>query len=191
MTRKFLLFSLLFISAMAAFAQKQTISGVVKDSISGETIIGANVVIQGTTTGVSTDVNGLFSLQLNKGNYTLQVSFIGYTTVYQSITVTNAPLNLTFNLKSSLVLEGVEVIADYAKVRETPVAFTTMTPAKIEERLSGQDIPLLLNKTPGVYATSQGGGDGDAHITIRGFNHRFVAVMLDGIRVNDMENGWG
>ncbi len=190
MTRKFLLFSLLFISAMAAFAQKQTISGIVKDSISGETIIGANVVIQGTTTGVSTDVNGLFSLQLNKGNYTLQVSFIGYTTVYQPITVANAPLNLTFNLKSSLVIEGVEVIADYAKVRETPVAFTTIAPAKIEERLAGQDIPLLLNKTPGVYATSQGGGDGDARITIRGFNQRFVAVMLDGIPVNDMENGW-
>lgn len=190
MTRNFLLFSFLLISAMAAFAQKQAVTGVVKDSISGETIIGANVVIQGTTTGVSTDVNGLFSLQLNKGNYTLQVSFIGYKTIYQPITVSNTPLHLTFSLKSSLEIEGVEVIADYAKVRETPVAFTNLTPAKIEERLSGQDIPLLLNKTPGVYATSQGGGDGDARITIRGFNQRFVAVMLDGIPVNDMENGW-
>jgi hypothetical protein len=48
----------------------------------------------------------------------------------------------------------------------------------------------LLNKTPGVYATQQGGGDGDARITIRGFSQRNVAVMLDGIPVNDMENGW-
>jgi hypothetical protein len=190
MTRKFTLIALLFLAITSVFAQKQTVSGVVKDSLSGETIIGANVVIQGTTSGVSTDVNGNFSFPLNKGKYILQVSFIGYTTEFKDIVVSDAPLKLTFSLKSSVELEGVEVVADYAKVRETPVAFTTLTPAKIEERLSGQDIPLLLNKTPGVYATSQGGGDGDARITIRGFNQRFVAVMLDGIPVNDMENGW-
>jgi iron complex outermembrane recepter protein len=190
MTRKITLIALLFLAITSVFAQKHTVSGVVKDSLSGETIIGANVIIQGTTSGVSTDVNGNFSFPLNRGKYTLQVSFIGYTTVLKDIIVADAPLKLTFNLKSSVELEGVEVIADYAKVRETPVAFTTLTPAKIEERLSGQDIPLLLNKTPGVYATSQGGGDGDARITIRGFSQRNVAVMLDGIPVNDMENGW-
>ncbi len=190
MIRKFFLFSFLFCIAVAVFAQKQVVSGVVKDSISQETIIGANIVIKGTTTGTSTDINGNFALQLNKGKYTLQVSFIGYTTILRDITVTDGPQKLTFNLKSSVEISGVEVIADYAKVRETPVAFTNLTPAKIEERLSGQDIPLLLNKTPGVYATSQGGGDGDARITIRGFNQRFVAVMIDGLPVNDMENGW-
>jgi len=190
MTRKFLLFCFLAVFSLSVFAQKQTVSGVVKDSVTSETIIGANIVLYGTTTGTSTDVNGFFSLPLNKGKYTLQVSFVGYTTVLKDITVTNAPINLTFSLVSALTISGVEVVADYAKVRETPVAFTTLTPAKIEERLSGQDIPMLLNKTPGVYATSQGGGDGDARITIRGFNQRFVAVMLDGIPVNDMENGW-
>jgi hypothetical protein len=190
MTNRFLLISLLFILAGSVFAQKQIVSGVVKDSISGETIIGANVVINGTTTGTSTDVDGNFTLQLNKGKYTLQVSFVGYTPVLRDIVVANQPLTVNFSLKAAVEIEGVEVIADYAKVRETPVAFTTLSPAKIEERLSGQDIPLLLNKTPGVYATSQGGGDGDARITIRGFNQRFVAVMIDGIPVNDMENGW-
>ena len=49
---------------------------------------------------------------------------------------------------------------------------------------------MILNSTPGVYATQTGGGDGDARITIRGFNQRNVAVMIDGIPVNDMENGW-
>jgi iron complex outermembrane recepter protein len=190
MTRKFLLFSFLLVFSVSAYSQKQSVTGVVKDSLTGETIIGANIVIQGTTTGTSSDVNGNFVLQLANGKYTLQVSFIGYTTMLRSITIANEPLDLTFRLKSSVEIEGVEVIADYARVRETPVAFTTIAPAKIEERLSGQDIPLLLNKTPGVYATSQGGGDGDARITIRGFNQRFVAVMLDGIPVNDMENGW-
>jgi hypothetical protein len=190
MKRKLLLFSILFIASVAVFAQKQAVRGVVQDSITGETIIGANVVLKGTTTGTVTDINGKFSLELNRGEYTLKVSFVGYNTQEKEITIGTSPVNLTFNLGSSLVLDGIEITADYAKVRETPVAFTTILPAKIEERLAGQDIPMLLNKTPGVYATQQGGGDGDARITIRGFSQRNVAVMLDGIPVNDMENGW-
>ena len=50
---------------------------------------------------------------------------------------------------------------------------------KINEELASQDIPMVLNSTPGVYATQTGGGDGDARITIRGFNQRNVAVMID------------
>ena len=186
MARNFLLFSFLFFLTLSVFAQKQTVSGVVKDSLTGETIIGANIVLQGTTTGTTTDINGNFAMQLAKGKYKLQVSFIGYTSLRKDIVVSDVPLKLSFALRSAIEIEGVEVIADYAKARETPVAFTTILPARIEERLSGQDIPMLLNKTPGVYATQQGGGDGDARITIRGFNQRFVAVMLDGIPVNDM-----
>ena len=67
--------------------------------------------------------------------------------------------------------------------RKTPVAFSTIPAKKIEEELAGQDIPMLLNSTPGVYATQQGGGDGDARINIRGFNQRNIAVMIDGIPV--------
>jgi len=190
MTRKLFFFSMLALLSFSGFAQKQWVRGVVKDSLTSETIIGANVVIKGTTTGTVTDINGNFNLELEKGKYTLQVSYVGYNTIYKDINVGNSPLNLTFILGATLSLDGIEITADYAKVRETPVAFTTILPAKIEERLSGQDIPMLLNKTPGVYATQQGGGDGDARITIRGFSQRNVAVMLDGIPVNDMENGW-
>ena len=189
MKRKILLFSLLLACTFSVFAQKQTVSGVVKDSFLGETVIGANVVVKGTQTGTSTDIEGKFTLLLDKGNYTLLVSFVGNNPVSQDIVVGDKPLNLTFKMEA-ITLEGVSIVGDVARSRETPVAFTTMLPAKIEERLSGQDIPMLLNKTPGVYATQQGGGDGDARITIRGFSQRNVAVMLDGIPVNDMENGW-
>lgn len=190
MTRKLLLFSFLIIAALSAFAQKQQVTGVIKDSITGETIVGANIIIKGTTTGTVSDIDGNFKLELNKGKHVLQVSFVGYNMITREISVAGSPLKLSFSLRATVSLDGIEVTADYAKVRETPVAFTTLLPAKIEERLAGQDIPMLLNKTPGVYATQQGGGDGDARITIRGFSQRNVAVMLDGIPVNDMENGW-
>ena len=189
MIRKIVLLSFLLACAFSVYAQTHTVSGVVKDSFLGETVVGANIVVKGTQIGTATDINGKFSLQLAKGSYTLQVTFVGNLPISQDIEVADKPLNLTFNMEA-ITLEGVSIIGDVARTRETPVAFTTMLPAKIEERLSGQDIPMLLNKTPGVYATQQGGGDGDARITIRGFSQRNVAVMLDGIPVNDMENGW-
>ncbi len=184
-----LFFSLLVFFSFTSFAQQQTVYGVVKDSFLGETVVGANVLIQGTLTGDVTDFDGRFSILLDKGEHTLEVSYVGYNTVSQVVVVEDKPVEVNFNLET-IVLEGVSIVGDVARSRETPVAFTTILPDKIEERLSGQDIPMLLNKTPGVYATEQGGGDGDARITIRGFSQRNVAVMLDGIPVNDMENGW-
>lgn len=189
MKLKSLLFAIFLVSTFGVFAQKQTVSGVVKDSFLGETIVGANVLIKGTLKGAVTDIEGKFELSLDPGKYTLEVSYVGYTTEDKDIVVENKPIYLTFNLKT-VVLDEVAIVGEVARSRETPVAFTTLLPAKIEERIAGQDIPMLLNKTPGVYATEQGGGDGDARITIRGFSQRNVAVMLDGIPVNDMENGW-
>jgi iron complex outermembrane receptor protein len=189
MKQSIFLFILFLACALSGFSQKQTVSGVVKDSFLGETVVGANVVIKGTLTGTVTDIEGKFTLLLDKGKYTIQVSYVGNVPASQEIEVIDKPLNLTFMMET-IVLDEISVVGDVARSRETPVAFTTLLPAKIEEQLSGQDIPMLLNKTPGVYATQQGGGDGDARITIRGFSQRNVAVMLDGIPVNDMENGW-
>jgi len=189
MKLKTIIIFMLMACSFTVFAQQQTVSGVVKDSFLGETVVGANVLIQGTLTGAVTDIDGRFSLLLDRGEHTLEVSYVGYNTVSQVVVVADKPLEVTFKLET-IVLEGVSIVGDVARSRETPVAFTTILPDKIEERLSGQDIPMLLNKTPGVYATEQGGGDGDARITIRGFSQRNVAVMLDGIPVNDMENGW-
>ncbi len=180
----------LLLLTLSAAAQKHNVSGIVKDSANNETIVGANVVLKGTTNGAVTGIDGDFTFDFTNGKYTLQVSFVGYTTMLQEIEVSGKPIRLTFLMKSEIVLEEVEVVADIARARQTPVAFSTITPTKIEERLAGQDIPMLLNKTPGVYATQQGGGDGDARITLRGFNQRFVGVLLDGAPVNDMENGW-
>ena len=58
----------------------------------------------------------------------------------------------------------------------------------MEIRLGSQDIPMILNTTPSVYITQQGGGAG-ARINVRGFNQRNV-VMINGVPQNDMENGW-
>ena len=58
---------------------------------------------------------------------------------------------------------------------------------KIEKELAGQEIPMLLTSTPGVYATQKGGGDGDVRINIRGFNKRNVAMEA---AYNYKQNRW-
>ncbi|MBW8362336.1 MAG: TonB-dependent receptor [Kaistella sp.] len=85
-----------------------------------------------------------------------------------------------------VVLTGV---ADIAKDRKTPVAVSTIKEAQIVDKLGNQEFPEILNATPSVYATKSGGGFGDSRITVRGFDQRNTAVMINGVPVNDMENG--
>lgn len=76
-----------------------------------------------------------------------------------------------------------------AKDRQTPVAVSTIRASVIQEKLGNQEFPEILSTTPSIYATKQGGGFGDSRITIRGFDTQNSAVMINGIPVNDMENG--
>ena len=69
------------------------------------------------------------------------------------------------------------------------MAVSTIKAADIERKLGTQEFPEILKSTPGVYATKSGGGFGDSRITLRGFNSENVAVMINGVPVNDMENG--
>ena len=186
--KKAILSLLIVFSGVLTFAQTRTVSGIVTDKSIGEPLIGVNV-IYGVGQGTVTDINGEYRLKLEPGTYEIEVSYIGFISQKKTFTVVDKNLFINFEL-NTVTLNEVEVVGDIARTRETPIAFSNITPAQIEEQLAAQDIPLLLNSTPGVYATASGGGDGDARINIRGFNQRNVAVMLDGIPVNDMENGW-
>jgi iron complex outermembrane recepter protein len=188
MTGKFkpLLF-LMMLLPLLGMAQQYQISGSVTNALTGEPLPFANI-LYGEGKGVVADPGGNFSFSLPKGTYSITVSFVGTEKVTREV-ILDRNMQLDFALKST-VLQEFEVVADFARTRETPVAFSTIPVSRIQEELASQDIPMILNKTPGVYATQQGGGDGDARINIRGFNQRNIAVMIDGIPVNDMENGW-
>jgi len=183
--RYLFLFCILFLSYNTE--AQHILNGKISDKNTGEPLIGATI-LHADGEGTVSNFDGQFELRLKKGTYTIIASYVGYQAYQKEIRIErNTELNI--NLKTTTLSE-VEVVADVAIDRKTPVAFSTIPAKKIEEELAGQDIPMLLNSTPGVYATQQGGGDGDARINIRGFNQRNIAVMIDGIPVNDMENGW-
>jgi hypothetical protein len=181
--------SLLGILLLPAAIFAQSISGKVTDTDTGEPLVGANVVVEGTDLGAAAQADGTYSIKVDEGSYTVTASVIGYASSTKSVDV-SGDVTLDFGLSVSAVgMSALEVLASRAG-EKTPVAHTTVEKADIEFRLGSQDLPMALNTTPSVYATQQGGGAGDARINVRGFNQRNVAVMINGVPQNDMENGW-
>jgi len=184
---------LVFLLPLSLYAQKGSITGKVTNVETGEALVGANIVIQGTTLGAATGINGNYIIRnVPIGTYTLKVTFIGYDETTTQVQVTSGAI-ATVNIElQEQIISGatITVLADRAKPRETPVAFADVRKEDMQARLGSQDIPLVLNTTPSVYSTMQGGGAGDARINLRGFNQNNIAVMVNGVPINDMENGW-
>ncbi len=166
-----------------------SIAGKVTAKATGQPLVGANVYLKGTTFGAATDEDGMYYIKVDDGTYTLVCDYVGYAVEQVEIEV-KGDVKHDFALTEYLFAKTIEVMADRAKERETPVAFTNVEKEAMEVRLGSRDIPLVLNTTPSVYATQQGGGAGDARVNVRGFNQRNVAIMINGVPVNDMENGW-
>ncbi len=179
--------------ALVSYGQSATvIKGKVTDNL-GESVIGANIYLKGTTIGTVADLEGNFALETNaSGDYTLVVSFVGMLQYETEVSLSGSEIDLgDIVMESDAVgLAEVSVFANIAIDRKTPVPVSNIMPEMIETRLGTQEYPEILKSTPGVYATKQGGAFGDSRINIRGFNARNSAVMINGVPVNDMENGW-
>ena len=189
MKRIYLAFAAIFISAMA-FSQG-TLTGTVTDGDMGGPLPGATVMVKGTSTGTSTDFDGNFTLEVSQSSGTLVVSYIGF--LKQEIPFTSTGNIGTITLMPDAEQLGEVVVTgvmDIAKERETPVAVSTIKASEIVEKLGSQEFPEILRSTPSIYVTKQGGGFGDSRINVRGFDQRNTAVMINGVPVNDMENGW-
>lgn len=188
MRKIYLAFVAIFTSAMA-FSQG-TITGTVVDGELGGGLPGASVVLQGTENGTSTDFDGNFTLEVSENSGTLVISYIGF--VSKTVSFSSlGNIGTVSLLPDAEELEGVVVtgILDIAKDRETPVAVSTIRAAEIQEKIGSQELPEILKSTPSIYATKTGGGFGDGRINVRGFDSQNTAIMINGIPVNDMENG--
>lgn len=190
---KSLLLTFISVAFLSIAAVAQTgVKGTVTDTY-GEPLIGATVVDQSTTQGGITGLNGNFEIETPAGSREIVVSFVGYNAKTFTIEVKNGQMTDMgrIELKGSTIgLGSIDIVADRARERETPVAFSNISRTDLKEQLGSRDIPMVMNITPSVYATQQGGGAGDARINVRGFNQRNVAIMINGVPVNDMENGW-
>jgi iron complex outermembrane receptor protein len=188
------IFLLLFLAFSFGFkAQNAKISGLITEENTKAPVIDAKVYLLKDKSVVKktlTDISGIYNLNdVTFGKYEIQVIALGYDTLEIEINVKSAALKQNIILGENRELDEIKVIGNLVTGQNVPVAVTKIPLQKITEELASRDLPMLLNGTAGVYATQQGGGDGDARINVRGFDQRNVGVMIDGVPVNDMENG--
>ena len=164
--KRFSLLPFLILVSLALYSQK-TVTGVVYDE-TGEAVIGANILVQGTTTGTVSDFDGNFEISIPDGATMLEVSYIGYNTIRVSIADVT---EVVVNLKSSIDLSEVVVTALGVKRDEKALGYavqtldadqiSTVKPTNITNALAG--------KVSGVYVTgSSAGPTASANINIRG-----------------------
>ncbi|MDX2360380.1 MAG: TonB-dependent receptor plug domain-containing protein [Crocinitomicaceae bacterium] len=187
---KLILFVLTTIVSCASFAQTATVSGKVTDNGANQPVVGAKIIFSDAYKAYS-DYDGNYTIEnVPFGEYNATITMLSFDTISVTIKVDSENFTYDVLMGGSQEIEEMEVIGNIAQDRKTPVAVTTLGKKKLAEELGSQDLPMILNSTPGVHATQTGGGDGDARITIRGFDQRNVGTMIDGVPVNDMENGW-
>lgn len=186
----FLLIAVMAVCSLSAFAQTTTVKGQLVDAETGEPLVGAAVMVEGTSQGSVTDVDGYFK-QSVAANATLVFKYVGYKDLKQKISRKGASVDLgVIKMQpDAVMLNDVVITSSVAIARKTPVAVSTVSPAFIEERLGTQEFPEILKTTPGVYATKKGGAFGDSELRMRGFKSENVAVLINGVPMNDME--WG
>lgn len=183
--KKVVLFSLCFISA-TAFAQKGTIRGQVLEDATGETMIGATVAIQGTTTGTATDMDGKFTLEnLDPGIYALQVSFISYSPVTISDVAVNAgEVTVVNNIRlkeEAIGLEEVIVTATALKNSESALLTVQRKSSSVLDGISSEmfsknndsDAAAAIKRVTGVSV------EGGKYMVVRGLGDRYSKASLN------------
>lgn len=191
--KKFLLIMIMNCFAWTAFAQFGSITGKVMDGETNEEMIGVTVIINGTSKGSITDLDGVFTIsRVAPGSHELRISYVGYEEVKLDISVSadqTTDIGVVTLGTNVIGLKQVEVFAAISEDRATPIAVSSIKAEMIEERFAGLDLPDMVNNIPGVYAIQGAGGFGDQEVYIRGFDQTNVAFLVNGIPVNDMENG--
>lgn len=180
-------FILLILSVFACYAGAQgTVTGVVKDQ-SGETLIGVNVMVKGTTNGSITDVDGKYSVSLTGNNPVLVFSYIGYLT--QEIPVSGQKvINLTMKEDSEELEEVVVIGYGTAKKRDLTGAISTVKAESLEKETPRSVQDLLRANAAGVSIGASVNTDGSADVQIRGKNTLSAGsgplYVLDGVIFN-------
>jgi iron complex outermembrane receptor protein len=184
--KKITFFLFLFASALVN-AQSFTLKGKVVDT-NNAYLPGATILVKETKQGTSSDFEGNFRFNLEKGTYTVQVSFIGYKTVSEKVSITENSQIKFLLVPDSTVLEEVLVAAVRVSTA-VPVSFSNLSKKEIATRNLGQDIPILLNYLPSVVSSSDAGaGVGYTYMSVRGSNGERINVTVNGIPYNDPES---
>ncbi|MCF7801254.1 MAG: TonB-dependent receptor [Candidatus Marinimicrobia bacterium] len=165
---------------------QHVIEGRIVSAYSREPVPGANIVVEDTDVGTMSRENGYYKLTVTAFPVTLKITHIAFNPHTTHIVMSGR--NDIRLMPKVLSGEEVLVTANRAVAGQSPVAFSEVSHSDIADSYSHQDVPMVLNEQPGVYAYSDAGnGVGYSYVTIRGFKQDRIGVMLNGIPLNDPE----
>ena len=190
MSTRLLLFLLLAAAfALPCSAQKGSISGIVKDKRNGETLVGVNVLVKGTYYGGASNVEGRYTIRdVNPGQYTVEVSLLGYKKVQQTgVPVTAGKATaLNFDLEETVLSLSEEVVI----IGERPLLDIEQTSSS--RTVTADDIAVaVIENVTDIVAQQTGVVQADNEIHIRGGRSHENAYLLDGVSVQDPLAGTG
>ncbi|MBG6061293.1 hypothetical protein IWX83_001070 [Flavobacterium sp. CG_9.1] len=179
--KKIITFLVVLLSVLSGFAQEKfTLSGTIIDANSNETLIGVNVVIPALKTGVTTNEYGFFSITIPKGNYTVQISYLGYQTIEESIAL-NQNIKNNFNLFSNeTALQEVIITDNKTKIdiKKPEMSVNKLSISAIKKMpvvLGEVDVLKSILLLPGVTNA----GEGASGFNVRGGGADQNLILLD------------
>jgi iron complex outermembrane receptor protein len=172
---------------LSVFAQ-YTVKGKITDD-TGNILIGANVIIEGTLKGTITNQDGQYRLSdLKPGQYSILVSYIGYEKIKKTIEL-EEDKSIDFILKTEAFVSDEIIVRGLRANEKDPVTKSTIDKQEFEHSNLGQDLPLLLQTQTSIVTTSDAGaGIGYTGIRIRGSDASRTNVTINGVPLNDAES---
>ncbi|CAM3980255.1 TonB-dependent receptor [Flavobacterium sinopsychrotolerans] len=179
--KKIITFLVVLLSTLSSFGQEKfTLSGTIIDANSNETLIGVNVVIPELKTGVTTNEYGFYSITIPKGNYTIQISYLGYLTISESISL-NQNIKNNFNLFSNeTALQEVIITDNKTKIdiKKPEMSVNKLSISAIKKMpvvLGEVDVLKSILLLPGVTNA----GEGASGFNVRGGGADQNLILLD------------
>ncbi len=172
--------------AIGATAQSITVRGTVVDP-SGEPLIGASILAEGTSVGTATDIGGNYAINVNP-DATLVFSYVGYDP--QSVAVKGrTTIDVTMKENSVMLNEVVAIGYGVVKKSDATGSVAVVKPDEIEAGLATSVQDMLVGQTPGVVVTTAGGPEGGASIRVRGGSSLNASndplIVLDGVPLDN------
>lgn len=167
-------------------AQNKNIKGTIVDSETKDVICGA-VITMGNSKTIS-DRDGNFTLSTDFGLDSITCNLIGYKPLKIGISRGQNIGVIEMKMDTQILPDAI-ITSQFVIPRKTPIAVSNIFASQIEERLGDDEFVEALKYAPGVHPNRVGGSWADSEIFVRGFDNTNVATLINGIPVNDMENG--
>ncbi len=184
--KNFLIIAAIFLSQLIVAQDKGTITGKLTDKeMNNEALPFANVLIKGTTIGTQTDFEGLYTLVVAPGTYTIQFSFLGYKTIELPVVVKageTVTINQLLSAAEGVSLDEIKITATIGKEKASALLLEQKKAVSIESKIGAQELSQKgVSDAKGAVAKTAGVTVGSKNVVVRGLGDRFNSTSFNGL----------